>query len=231
MILPSIPLRDCATALRLLLICASVALVHVSEAGPSRARGYAEGELLVKFRGGPRGPSAEQARRLMNHEVKRDFESVGWQHIRLPKGMTVAEGLAKYQKLPGVLAVEPNGISEMVEPLPRPAPEMRLADIPLIPNDPLYGQQWHLKKIGAPAAWRQTTGSTNIVVATIDSGVDYTHPDLAPNIWRNPGETGLDTNGQDKSSNGIDDDANGYVDDVHGADVVKGTGDPMDPGY
>ena len=231
MILPSIPLRDCATALRLLLIWASAALVPVSEAGPSRAQGYAEGELLVKFQGGSRGPSAEQARRLMNHEVKRDFESVGWQHIRLPKGMTVAEGLAKYQELPGVLAVEPNGISEMVEPLPVPAPELRLADIPLIPNDPLYGQQWHLKKIGAPAAWRQTTGSSNIVVATIDSGVDYTHPDLAPNIWQNPGETGLDTNGQDKSSNGIDDDANGYVDDVHGADVVKGTGDPMDPGY
>jgi thermitase len=226
-----IPLRYCESVLCGLLICASVALASVAHAAPSRAQGYVEGELLVKFRGGPRGLSAEQARRHMKHEVKRDFESVGWQHIRLPKGMTVAEGLAKYQKLPGVLAVEPNGISEVIEPLLRSGPVMSAASSPLIPNDPLYGQQWHLQKISAPMAWGQTTGSSNIVVATIDSGVDYTHPDLAANIWRNPGETGQDANGQDKSSNGIDDDANGYVDDVHGADLVKGTGDPMDPGY
>jgi subtilisin family serine protease len=231
MTLQSVPLRCRETVLRGLLICASVALLPVSQAGPSRAQGYVEGELLVKFRGGPRGPSAEQARRQMKHQVKREFESLGWQHIRLPKGMTVAEGLAKYQKLPGVLAVERNGISEVVEPLPGTGPEMTAASSPLIPNDPLYSQQWHLQRISAPAAWGQTIGSSNIVVATIDSGVDYTHPDLAANIWRNPGETGLDTNGHDKSSNGIDDDANGYVDDVHGIDAVRGTGDPMDPGY
>lgn len=98
------------------------------------------------------------------------------------------------------------------------------------PNDPMFGQQWYLKKISATNAWAVTTGSTNVVVAIIDSGVDYTHPDLAPNMWRNPGETGLDAQGRDKATNGIDDDDNGYVDDVHGADVQNGTGDPMDSG-
>jgi hypothetical protein len=61
--------------------------------------------------------------------------------------------------------------------------------------------------------------------------VDYTHPDLAPNLWRNPGETGLDANGNDKATNGIDDDGNGYIDDVFGIDAFNRTGDPMDSGF
>src|SRR5207244_2135070 len=91
----------------------------------------------------------------------------------------------------------------------------------VIPNDPMFSQQWYLKKIGATNAWATTTGSTNIVVAIIDTGVDYTHPDLAANMWRNPGETGLDDQGRDKATNGIDDDNNGYVDDVYGVDAVN----------
>jgi subtilisin family serine protease len=100
----------------------------------------------------------------------------------------------------------------------------------VVPNDPMFNQQWNMTKIGAPTAWGTTTGSTNIVVVVMDTGVDYTHPDIAPNMWRNPGETGFDTNGVDKATNGIDDDTNGYVDDVHGINVRLGTGDPMDLG-
>ena len=54
-------------------------------------------------------------------------------------------------------------------------------------------------------AWQKTRGSKDIVVAFLDTGVDYTHEDLQPNMWRNPGETGKDENGQDKSTNGKDD--------------------------
>lgn len=90
----------------------------------------------------------------------------------------------------------------------------------IIPNDPFYQQQWHLPKIKAPEAWDITQGDTTIVVAIIDSGTEWAHPDLAPNIWNNPGETGLDAQGNDKRFNNIDDDGNGYVDDWRGWDFA-----------
>ena len=85
-------------------------------------------------------------------------------------------------------------------------------------NDSLSGQQWYLKKIGLPAAWQYSEGDSSVVVGVIDTGVDYTHPDLAANIWRNPAEA----NGQP----GVDDDGNGYVDDVVGWDFTDAPGFP-----
>jgi len=66
------------------------------------------------------------------------------------------------------------------------------------------------------------------VVAVVDTGVDYNHLDMVNQMWMNPGETGLDTNGFDKASNGLDDDGSGYVDDVYGIDVYNSDSDPMD---
>lgn len=95
------------------------------------------------------------------------------------------------------------------------------------PNDPLYGQQWHLPAVNAPQAlWDYLQsqglppgGSHDVIVAVIDTGVDYNHPDLAANIW---------TNSQEIPGNGIDDDNNGYVDDVHGVNVITNSGNPAD---
>jgi subtilisin family serine protease len=96
------------------------------------------------------------------------------------------------------------------------------------PNDPFYatsgswGQSfddlWNLKRIGASQAWDTTQGQ-NVVVAVVDSGLDLTHPDIAANLWTNPGEL---------AANQQDDDQNGYVDDVHGYDFVNASGDPSD---
>jgi subtilisin family serine protease len=99
-----------------------------------------------------------------------------------------------------------------------------------LPNDPSFELLWGLSNTGqtgglagvdinAPEAWDITTGSRSVVIAVVDSGVDISHPDLAANIWRNPGEI---------PGNGIDDDRNGYVDDVSGWDFVANDNTPDD---
>lgn len=110
------------------------------------------------------------------------------------------------------------------------------ADNPPLPTDfstghggnPDLAQQWGMNDIGAPQAWRMNVDASNIIVAVIDSGTDYTHEDLRPNLWRNPGEMGLDANGKDKSTNGLDDDGNGLVDDLIGWDFVSEDNKPFD---
>lgn len=89
----------------------------------------------------------------------------------------------------------------------------------VLPNDPGYQYLYGMSKISAPQAWGITTGSADVVVAVIDTGVQYTHPDLSENIWVNSGEIPND---------GIDNDGNGYIDDVHGYDFVTGDSDPSD---
>lgn len=98
------------------------------------------------------------------------------------------------------------------------------------PDDPGFGDMWALENTGqsggtpgvdidARPAWDITTGDSNIVIGVIDSGVDYTHPDLVGNMWVNPGEI---------CDNGEDDDGNGVVDDCYGYSAITSSGDPMD---
>ncbi len=94
------------------------------------------------------------------------------------------------------------------------------------PNDPEFAKQWcHANGVtpgfdmASRAAWDITTGSSDIVVAVLDSGVDYLHPDLAPNMWINENEI---------AGNNIDDDGNGYVDDIYGIDTGSNDSNPMD---
>jgi subtilisin family serine protease/subtilisin-like proprotein convertase family protein len=106
-----------------------------------------------------------------------------------------------------------------------------LHSIDLAPDDPDFGELWGLHNIGqsggtsdadidAPEAWDITTGSSEVIVAVIDTGVDYHHEDLATNMWTNPGEIAGD---------GVDNDGNGYVDDIYGMNsIIEGSGDPMD---
>lgn len=88
-------------------------------------------------------------------------------------------------------------------------------------NDPAIKQAWGLKKTDAARAWSVSRGSKKVIVAVIDTGIDINHEDLKNNLWKNPGETGLDAKGRDKASNGVDDDGNGFIDDVYGWNFVS----------
>lgn len=104
-------------------------------------------------------------------------------------------------------------------------PDYRIEVIGM-PNDPYFPKQWALHNrerpgvdIRATEAWGLHRGSRRLILAVIDTGIDYLHPDLAANMWRNTGEI---------PGNNRDDDGNGFVDDIYGWSFAEGTADPMD---
>jgi subtilisin family serine protease len=128
--------------------------------------------------------------------------------------LTTAQLIERLRRLPGVARVSPNNVNSICA----------------TPSDSRFAELWGLNNTGAgggladadidaPEAWDLTTGNEDVVVAVIDSGVAYTHPDLAGNMWVNPGEVAGD---------GLDNDGNGYVDDVHGIDAYSRDSDPWD---
>ena len=127
--------------------------------------------------------------------------------------------VAEYNKDPRVIYAEPNNIYITSKAQPKIHPDN-------FPNDPYFNQQWSLNQpndcdIDAPEAWDIETGSSDVVIAVVDTGVDYNHEDLFENIWINPGED-LNGNGVVDPSdfNDIDDDNNGFIDDIRGWDFV-----------
>jgi len=169
-----------------------------------RGAAYTSGRLLVKFRKGVSSSESRDVHSRIGGRVIRSFRFIGWQSVELPKGMSVPEGLSRYRKAVGVVSVEPDYLQRVHE---------------TTPDDPSYSQLWGMTKIGAPLAWDVSQGSTEVVVAVLDTGVLYTHLDLVANMWRNPGEI---------PANGSDDDGNRYVDDVYGIDAATNDSDPLD---
>jgi len=132
----------------------------------------------------------------------------------LSKDANVFQAIEEYKKNPLVEIAEPNFVYHSF----------------MVPNDLNFSEQWALHNTGqtggtpdvdidAPEAWDIETGSPDVIIAVIDGGIDYNHPDLADNVWVNDGEI---------PDNGIDDDGNGYIDDIRGWDFVNNDNDPLD---
>jgi Subtilase family/Fervidolysin N-terminal prodomain/HYDIN/CFA65/VesB-like, Ig-like domain len=186
--------------------------INASFAAEPRAQGpkQVSDEIIVRFRNGTDEAQKDQARFRVAGRLKKVFQKLpGLEVIKLPPNVSVHDAIEQYQQDPQVLYAEPNYILHL----------NAKASVTATPNDPSFGSLYGLTKIGAPTAWNSTTGSSSVVVAILDTGFDYNHPDLAANIFNNPGEC---------TPNGVDDDGDGYADDCHGIDVANGDSDPMD---
>jgi len=184
--------------------------------------------------GRPTARSADATRRAMRIAARASTLAHAYA-IELPAEADGATALAELRADPHVAFAQPDHAYALDY-----AP-----DDPYLVSQGSWGQDfadlWGLDRIGARAAW-QTTRGAGQVVAVVDTGLDYTHPDIAANVWINPGED-LDGNGavDEGDWNGIDDDGNGLVDDLRGYDFTdfgsplpdgttsQGDPDPFDP--
>ena len=200
-------------------IQSSAAAPNARSLGGREGSWYVPGEVLVRFRDDVSAAAMSEAHDAVGAEVRTTFAIVpNLQLVHLTSSADVVDAVARYTARAEVLYAEPN---------------MRLwiDDVDLTPNDPLYPSMWNLNNTGqtggtpdadidAPEAWKRSTGSPTVAVGVIDTGIDYTHEDLAAHAMPNAAEC--------SGAAGVDDDANGYVDDCHGIDPFNGDSDPMD---
>ncbi len=183
-----------------------IAVFAISAAAQARPEKFVKDEILVKFK--DRATTAALRSNIVEKAgaaAVEDFQAIGWTRVKLPAGMSIDKAMERFGRLKEVEAAQPNFYYSL----------LATPNDPHFPNTGLYG----LTKISAPAAWDVITGNSNTVVAVIDTGIKYTHEDLAANMWTNPGEI---------PNNGLDDDGNGFVDDYYGYDFFFDDPDPND---
>ena len=166
---------------------------------------YIKGELLIRYK---KGIDLEKLRKFHESIGSRVIDEIPKrriQRIRLKEGLTEEEAIRLYYD---------SGLVDLAEKHALRYPQGSF------PDDPYITLQWAMEKISAFDAWRVTQGKPEVIVAVIDTGVDYSNPDLSENIWINAAEL----NGEQ----GKDDDGDGYVDDIYGYDFADNDPDPMD---
>lgn len=158
----------------------------------------------------------------------KDMRFNGWYLIRTAtEAWTAFEANNIGRNTRGAMWVEPNkrlrayGMPALNVNAAAADPELQVLPPRASAPDPMAAQQWGLEDSGLNRVANRA-GNPQVIVAVIDTGVDYNHPDLNPNIWINPGEAGA------KANNGIDDDGNGYIDDYMGWDFVENDNKPWD---
>ena len=198
----------------LLLALFTIAVVGVDRSAAQDAQGDAvPGELIVGFIPSATAWQEQRAVEKARGEMEERIESVDAALVTVDPDRT-EDATARLERNPAVDFVEPNYVLRANR----------------IPNDRSFGDQWGLRNLGhfdgkvgadisATAAWDVTT-ATNAIVAVVDTGVSYMHPDLIGNAWRNPGDP----------PNGLDDDSDDFTDDVFGADFFSNDSNPDDDG-
>ena len=181
-------------------------------------KAYVPNEVLVKFKPHVEDIEKDSIRQKVGATLINTIKSIGVEYWRLPEDISTVEAVELLNDLPSVEFAEPN---YLYKPL-------------TLPDDTHFNKLWFLHNTGqwvngtsgipgadisAAEAWDIETGSHDVVIAVIDSGVAFDHPDLKNNVWVNTKEI---------PDNGIDDDGNGYIDDVHGWDFVNNDNNPSD---
>lgn len=159
----------------------SLASGEFSRMGPNKARRFVPGEVLVKYERDVEAAGRVMARSATGASVVGRLPITGMELVRVPRTASVREAIRVFEDQPGVEYAEPNFVYEAMA----------------VPNDARFGELWGLNNNGqsiegvpgtpdadidAPEAWDITTGSENVVVAVVDTGVAYDNPDLAPNM-------------------------------------------------
>jgi len=189
----------------------------------SETRSFGRPEVLVRFKSGVSQETIERLTALRNDRVEDRIENVeGLEAIDDLDNADAATLVNEYQQLPEVEYAEPNFEIEL------DAAEAEGPLVPILPHDPQFNDQWALANSGqrggkqgadisATLAWATTTGSDKVVVAVLDSGVDYTHEDLIQNMWMRPA-----------SMAPYHDNELGTIDDENGFNAIDSASDPMD---
>jgi len=201
-----------------------LAAAKVPDTGSNQQIEASSDSLIVKYKKSATPQMRKQARELVKAKISDlNKDELDDNYTSLLSGRLAKFNISGMTTKQAIELLKSHQAIEYVEP------DYKVS-IRSIPNDPNFESLWALNNEGqsggvvdadidAVEAWDISTGSHDVVVGVIDTGIDYSHPDLADNAWVNSSEIAGD---------GIDNDGNGYVDDIHGINAITDSGDPMD---